>query len=210
MPRKVVVNRWTAELPFDAEQAKEDDDDNGPKCLELAEAVELGETHPMNLNFDKHGIHTFSPSPTPDAINMTPSDKIRWMAHYADGSVFKQYDEERNARSCETMSRENLRGFSLVSKAGKILFHQDLVPGMRFFYRRRTAMEQGTGVKVVHIVGYDIGFGVLLWPIRNITFVYEDEFKVISGDFDNSLNPCKRHPWRHNIKPVEADEIVIT
>jgi len=210
MPRQVKIDRWTAELPFSAEQVKEGDSDGEPKCLEINEAAELGETHPMNLNFDKQGIHTFSPSPKPDAVNMTPSDKIRWIAHYADGSTFKQYDEEGNSRSCELVSRENLRGFSLTTKAGRVLFHQDLVPGMRFFYRRRTAMEQGSTIKIVHLIGYEIGFGVLPWPVRNITFVYEDAFRVVNSNFVYDPDPHSKHPWRHNIKSVEADRIVIT
>jgi hypothetical protein len=228
MPNEVIAEKWVGRIP--AEEGEEigefldglrKDEDFAEQGGEIG-VVAREETVPMILRFGKKekdlGIHTFKPSTKPDVIHVNPKTKLVWVAYYVDGTIFSQYSEDGTEHSVEEVSREGLRGFSLATTmSGRILFHQDLQPGMRFFYRRRNALQQGVGsdeapsVKIVHIVGCEYGHGVLAWPVRHNTFIYEDDFRILSGDFvRGNVAQAGFEQWRHPIKSVPVDLEVIT
>lgn len=228
MAEPVIVEQWVAELPYTAERVQERLKELQESNTELrghapTDIVELGdvgqqlESVPIIVRFGDTekdlGSHAFVPSTKPAAANMAPSSKLIWVARYGDESVFCQYEEDGTCHSVDDINRDGLRGFSLLDKSGNTIFHQVLRPGMRFFYRRRTALQQAgakTVTRVMHIVGYDIGYDTLVWPIRTVSFIYEDNFHIVVGDFKtDKFAKNGLEQWQYPIKMSDTDRIVI-
>lgn len=148
--------------------------------------------------------------PMPSYLEVKPEPKLIWAARYADGTIIPQFKDEVE-NSVEKLSRDGLRGFSLVTKEGDVLFHQELEPGKSFFYRRRTAIETGAKhtIKIVHLVGWAIyrnGEQVAM----SVCFIYEEDFHVVCGWFKDTSTIEKIDQFRHAIQPVESDALIIT
>ena len=148
--------------------------------------------------------------PPPSYLQVKPEPKLIWAARYANGTIVTQFKDDTE-NSVEKLSRDGLRGFSLVTKDGNVLFHQELEPGKSFFYRRRTAIEIGAKhtVKIVHLVGWAIhrdGEQVAM----SVCFIYEEDFHVVCGWFKDAKTIEKIDQFRHEIEPVESDALIIT
>jgi len=148
--------------------------------------------------------------PQPSYLEVKPEPKLIWAARYIDGTIVTQF-KDGIENSIEKLNRDGLRGFSLITKEGKILFHQELEPGKSFFYRRRTAIETGAKyiVKIIHLVGWTIYNGNEQIAM-NVCFIYEDDFHIVCGSFKNTNMIEKIDQFRHAIQPVESDSIIIT
>ncbi len=162
------------------------------------------------MEFADLGATTFTPSPIPGATNIMYQDKLVWSAIFEDGSTFEQY-QNGEEKSSEAVSREKLRKFCLLTKQGKPFFIRELSPGWRFFYRRRTAIEQGGPTQVIHIVGWQIPISEDY--LTQIAFVYEEDMSVVIGDIVlGKPQPIlgRSFKWRYPIEFVAADHAIIT
>ena len=82
---------------------------------------------------------------------------------------------------------------------------------MEIFYRRRTAMDQDGPIEVIHIVGTKHQMGDE-W-FTQIIFVYEEDFSIVFGDIMTEKPEAvldRTFKWRHPVKFVDADEIIIS
>jgi len=211
MPRKVFVTNWIGKI----KSSPEDVEKFRSQCLpsNCVKSNVVGNDvieHPVDLDFGSLGTTTFTPSPIPGATNAMYKGKLTWSAVYEDGSSFGQYQDDKE-RSSEEISREKLRQFCLLTKPGKVVFVRELFPGWRFFYRRRTAMEQGGPTQVIHIVGWQIPVDDRC--LTQMAFIYEEDLSILIGDVSlGKPQPIlgKLFRWRHPIELVAADDTIIT
>ena len=216
MPRKVYINNWITKIQATPGELAEFKSQYPPsKCIiQSSDENPISDViveHPITMQLGNLGATSFVPSPIPGTSNVMYKEKIIWSAILEDGTIITQYDGE-NERSSEDIPRQGLRKFCLIAKKNnKAIFIQELRLGWKFFYRRRTAMDQGGPIEVVHIVGtkHQIGNDWLM----QATFVYEHDLSVISGDVViGKPEPIlgKLFKWRHPVQLVDADEQIIS
>jgi hypothetical protein len=205
MPRKVEVRRWIAKMDrdlvseHDADYTSIDNPDYSQVSVPMALDMENQEGSP---------IVVFSPSTQPGPNNAMYESKLFWVARYKDNSFVTQGDGE-SEKSTEDLSRENLRVFTLEDVNGRRVFAQELRPGWQFFYRRRTAMQPGAKIEVLHVVGWRVPYEDDF--LTHVAFVYEDDFSVVLGDlYDSKRIEDGFEQYRHPVAFVEADLQVIS
>ena len=135
---------------------------------------------------------------------------IIWAAIMEDGTTYYQYEENKE-RSSEHIPRDKLRKFCLLTKNHKIIFVKELCPGWKFFYRRRTAMKQGGGIQIMHVVGWQIP--TYDTYLTQTAFIYEEDMSIVVGDVISEESESilgKSFLWRYPIEFVPTDDVVIS
>lgn len=215
MPRKMYVTNWVAKVESTPEELEKFKSENPPsQHLSQCDGQPISKVaveHPISMQIGEMGA-SFVPSPLPGASNVMRQDKVVWSAILEDDTVFAQYSEDGEERSSEDIPRNGLRKFCLLSKEdNRVLFVQEFQIGCRFFYRRRTAMDQGGPIEVIHIIGtkYQLGGD---WLTQTV-FVYEEDLSIVFGDVViGKPEPVlgKLFKWRHPVIFVDADEEIIS
>jgi len=216
MPRKMYVTNWLAQVETTPEKLEKFKSDYPPSQhlnqLDEQPISKVAIEHPISMQIGEIGAASFVPSPLPGASNVMYQDKVVWSAVLEDGTIFAQYAEDGKERSSEDIPRNGLRKFCLLAKEdNRVLLVQEYQPGWKFFYRRRTAMDQGGPIEVVHIIGtkYQLGSD---W-LTQMVFLYEDDLSIVSGDVVmGKPEPIlgKLFKWRHPVIFVDADEEIIS
>lgn len=211
MPRKVFVTNWIGKIEASQEDVEKFKANYPPTdCVKSNVISNDVIEHPVDLDFGGLGAATFTPSPIPSATNAMYKDKLTWLAIFKDGSNLGQYHNDQE-QSSEQIPRDGLCKFCLLKNNNRVAFVRELLPGWRFFYRRRTAMEQGGPIQVIHIVGWQIPTSDD-W-LTQMAFIYEEDLRVIIGDVAvGKPEPIcgSSFPWRHPVEFVPADlEIII-
>lgn len=125
-----------------------------------------------------------------------------WKAFYRDGEVLYQvHPDTKQEISSELIDRRRLQSFALVDEKGRTILSQDISPGNRFLFRRRTLQ----GLKTKPIVSY------LVVQFRedflNITLVSIDANGGFRIDHFKEWDP--KHPWIYPVVPVESDSHIV-
>jgi len=211
---KISIRKWSA--PVDPSVIPPNvvvDDDGNVHITEIKSPVMSSKDgyHPIIANID--GIDganpvTLTPDANPAASNYFHTNKLCWVAQYADGSIITQFDSGEE-QTVDKLSRENLRRFSMVDSTSKILCSQDLVPGQMFFYRKRTAMRPGQDiVEIIHIFGWRRATDGNQDSI-SVLFVYESDLHIEAGGFHHPSRAVHPKEWRHPIVWHESDLVPI-
>lgn len=123
--------------------------------------------------------------------------RYHWTAHYHDGSVIKQIE----GHNLQDLSRYRLKSIKIEDHINnKVVYTQHFKPGQSLIYRLRTAIsEENSHIKErIHILGW------MFNGIRHLTFIFESDGRIESGDFvEDGL------PWFYSIVTTSNDHIKI-
>lgn len=125
--------------------------------------------------------------------------RLYWVAVSKDGSTMRQ----RDGYNSESIDRKNLKTIIIIDENNKIILTQHFKPGQRLIYRCRTVVQEGRGtVEKIHIIGWQQN------DIRHVTFIYESDCSIVSGDFipDNIQTDS---PWLYTINFKDHDLIEV-
>jgi len=134
---------------------------------------------------------------------MPRNTKLTWIAEYADGTRIPQYQGEESI-STEKLDRAGLRQFIFVDDKNNEIHKTEFEVGDRFIYRLRTAIDAGTNEprERIHIVGR-----VDKHDQRKVEFLFENEAKLLVGDFAEGNNAPK---WIHPVTERACDLLIIS
>ena len=99
--------------------------------------------------------------------------RYSWRAEYHNGPTVFRTDNV----AYHQVIKPGLKSFSLYSIADlSNVFTQHLLIGDKLFYRLRSAVNDTGIIERIHIVG------LVRHDIRYVTFIYEEDHKIIFGD----------------------------
>lgn len=133
---------------------------------------------------------------------------LMWVAKYRDGSILTQIDNGKEV-SFDSIPRHNLWYVEIIDSKTAVVLAYEFYPGMRPFYRRRTAIVPGQEPVVMHIVGSRTKVGDQM--ITQACFISESTLRVDVGDFrkegEKKLRADENH---HGITFHPADDLEVT
>jgi len=106
--------------------------------------------------------------------------ELKWKAHYNDGTILPQYNEDGTENGYHSIERNRLSHFVLYDENDKAVFSVRLNPDQRLIYRRRTAMRGSVAQGLVYLVGWQMT--IKGKNIKSIAYIFDDGAVELDND----------------------------